>query len=130
LDSGELSETISWPTPGRITQIDDITKVLERPDIAVDTVPQLRDHLKDPAKRIELRTALRAVRHVGPKTLDYFDILSGIPTGVAIDVRIRRVAEAAGINNKSYDHLASVIREAARRRGWRPGDLDGTLWGL
>jgi hypothetical protein len=130
LDSGELSETISWPTPGRLSQIDHITSVLERPDIAVDTVHQLRDHLKHPAKRIELRAALRAVRHVGPKTLDYFDILSGIPTGVAIDVRIRRVAEAAGINNKSYDHLAAVIREAARRRGWRPGDLDGTLWDL
>lgn len=79
LDSGELSETISWPTPGRLTQIDHITKVLERPDIAIDTVHQLRDH---PAKRIELRTALRAVLHVGPKTHDYFDILSGIPTGL------------------------------------------------
>ncbi|MCX2748976.1 hypothetical protein OOZ51_14300 [Arthrobacter sp. MI7-26] len=128
LDSGELSKTISWRTPGRLTQIDHITRVLERPDIAIDTVHQLRDHLKHPAKRIELRTALRAVLHVGPKTLDYFDILSGIPTGVAIDVRIRRVAEAAGINNKSYDHLSAVIREAAHRRGWRPGDLDGTLW--
>lgn len=130
LDSGELSKTISWRSPERLTQIDHVTRVLERPDIEIETVNQLQDHLKHPAKRIELRTALRSVRHVGPKTLDYFDILTGIPTGVAIDVRIRRVAEAAGITNKSYDHLAAVIREAARRRGWRPGDLDGTLWDL
>lgn len=130
LNTGKLSEVINWPTPGRLAQIDHITNVLEHDDIAIDTVQELREHLKHPAKRTALRKALRAVRHVGPKTLDYFDILSGIPTGVAIDLRIRRVAKAAGIDNLSYDHLAAVIREAARRRGWRPGDLDGTLWDL
>jgi hypothetical protein len=130
LNTGKLSEVINWPTPGRLAQIDHITNVLEHDDIAIETVQELRDHLKHPAERTALRKALRAVRHVGPKTLDYFDILSGIPSGVAIDLRIRRVAKAAGIDNLSYDHLAAVIREAARRRGWRPGDLDGTLWDL
>lgn len=130
LNTGKLSEVINWPTPERLTQIDHITGVLEHEDIAIETVQELRDHLKNPAKRTALRKALRAVRHVGPKTLDYFDILTGLPTGVAIDVRIRRRAKAAGIDDLSYDHLAAVIRLVAERRGWRPGDVDGTLWDL
>lgn len=128
LDTGKLSEVIRWPSAGRLTQIDHITNVLEREDIAIETVQQLRENLRDPSKRTSLRKALKAVRDVGPKTLDYFDILSGIPTGVAIDLRIRRRAKAAGIDNLSYDHLAAVIHTAAHRRGWRPGDLDAALW--
>jgi hypothetical protein len=130
LKSGKLAEVIRWPKQGRLTQIDELTKVLERPDIAIETVQDLQNHLVDPALRPQLRKSLRTVLHVGPKTLDYLDILSGIPTGVAIDARIRKVTAAAGISNQSYDHLAAVIRRAAEIRGWRPGDLDGTLWNL
>ncbi len=89
---------------------------------------ELRVTLGDHAKRAVLREALAVVRHVGPKTLDYMDILSGISTGVAVDVRIRRVVQAAGIEDLSYGHVAAVIRAAAAGRGWRAGDLDAALW--
>lgn len=130
LDSGKLPQVIAWSSSARLTQIDELTKVFERPGIAIETVQDMRDHLVDPVLRPQLRKSLRAVLHVGPKTLDYLDILGGIPTGVAIDVRIRKVASAAGISNQGYGHLAAVIRRAAEIRGWRPGDLDGTLWNL
>ena len=94
----------------------------------IDTVLELRDTLGEPAKRAVLREALGRVRHVSPKTLDYIDILSGISTGVAVDVRIRRVVQAAGIEDLSYGHIAAVIRAAAAGRGWRAGDLDAALW--
>jgi hypothetical protein len=128
LNTGELSEVISWSAPARLTQIENITGVLEHEDISIETVQELRHNLRDPAKRTSLRKALLAVRHVGPKTLDYFDILCGIPTGVAIDVRIRRRAKAADIDDLSYDHLSAVIHRVAQHRGWRPGDLDAALW--
>ena len=79
LDTGKLSEVIDWPSPGRLAQVEDITAVLERE--GVDSVPELRDVLRDQARRTVLREALAAVRHVSDKTLDYIDTLSGVSTG-------------------------------------------------
>ena len=126
LNTGKLPEVIRWSSPSRLSQIEEMTGVFESQQI--DTVHELRDKLTDDAQRDKLRRVLDDVRHVGPKTLDYFDILSGIPTGVAIDVRIRRVIRAAGIEDVSYRHISAVIRAAALSRGWRPGDLDAALW--
>ena len=85
LETGELSDVIDWPSPGRLAQIEDITRVLESQGI--ETVSELRDRLGEPAKRTVLREALAAVRHVSPKTLDYIDTLSGISTGAAAEER-------------------------------------------
>ena len=76
LDTGKLSDVISWPSPGRLAQVEDITRVFEHQGI--ETVPELRAALGDPARRTVLREALAGVRHVSPKTLDYIDTLSGI----------------------------------------------------
>ncbi|QCB96375.1 hypothetical protein E5206_05070 [Arthrobacter sp. PAMC25564] len=78
LDTGQLSEVISWPSPGRLAQIEDITEVFEREGI--ETVVELRGALGDHAKGAALREALALVRHVSPKTLDYIGVLSGIST--------------------------------------------------
>jgi hypothetical protein len=86
LDTGNLSEVISWPSPGRLAQVEDMTRVFERQGI--ETVMELRDTLGDQARRTVLREALAVVRHVSSKTLDYIDTLSGISTGAAADVRV------------------------------------------
>ena len=78
LDTGKLSEVIDWPSPGRLAQVDDVTRVFEREGI--ETVAELRRALEDHAKGAALREALAQVRHVSPKTLDYMGVLSGIPT--------------------------------------------------
>lgn len=126
LAAGTLSEVIDWPSPGRLAQIDDLTCVFE--DQGIETVDALRATLTDPATRPVFRDALAGVRHVSPKTLDYIDTLSGLATGAATDVRIRRVAEAAGIEDTSYTNMSAVIRAAADSRGWGAGDLDAALW--
>ncbi|MNR60791.1 hypothetical protein D3C85_1823640 [compost metagenome] len=43
-------------------------------------------------------------------------------------MRIRRAAEAAGIEDTSYANMSAVIRAAADSRGWGAGDLDAALW--
>lgn len=86
LDTGELSEVISWPSPGRLAQVEDMTRVFERQGI--ETVVELRGALGDQARKTVLREALAAVRHVSPKTLDYIDTLSGVSRGPAVDVRV------------------------------------------
>lgn len=83
LDTGALSEVISWPSPGRLAQVEDLTRVLESQGI--ETVMDLRGRLSDPANRAVLREALGAVRHVSPKTLDYIDTLSGVSTGGVVE---------------------------------------------
>ena len=83
LDTGTLSEVISWPSPGRLAQVEDMTRVFESQGIV--TVVELRGALGDDARRAVLREALGAVRHVSPKTLDYIDTLSGVSTGGAVE---------------------------------------------
>ncbi|WP_426988290.1 hypothetical protein [Pseudarthrobacter sp. Y6] len=90
LDTGKLSEVISWPSPGRLAQIEDITRVFEREGI--ETVLELRGTLGDQTKSAALREALALVRHVSPKTLDYIGVLSGISAGADVD-------QAAGIED-------------------------------
>ncbi|GAA5228422.1 hypothetical protein [Paeniglutamicibacter antarcticus] len=126
INGGDLGTVIRWKSTERLQQIDEILGVFESKQI--NTVSELRDRLASAPERDELRAALRRIKHVGPKTLDYFDILAGSFTTVAIDVRIRKLAAKAGIIDHAYPHLSAVIHEAAAKRGWRPGDLDAALW--
>ena len=81
LETGKLSEVISWPSPGRLAQAEDLTRVFER--LGIETVMDLRRALGEDSNRGVLRDALGAVRHVSPKTLDYIDTLSGTIVGPA-----------------------------------------------
>ncbi|NKX55958.1 hypothetical protein [Arthrobacter mobilis] len=126
LATDDLSAVISWSGPDRLKQIADMAEVLK--DKRIEEPGDLRAALEDPDRKVELRGALQAIRYVGPKTLDYFDILAGLSTGVAVDRRLLRITDAAGIGRTGYDYVAEVIREAADVRGWRHGDLDAAMW--
>lgn len=124
--SGDLAKVIRWDGQQRLDQISRMADVLAEHDI--ETVTDLASAFADADRRSTIRKALRAVPQVGPKTLDYLDILTGSPDSVAVDVRVRTIASAAGIAHTSYDHLSAVIKRAATIRGWRPGDLDAAIW--
>lgn len=126
LATDDLSAVINWTGADRLKQIADMAEVLK--DQGVEEPGDLRAALEDPARRDELRAALDAVRYVGSKTLDYFDILAGLSSGIAVDSRLLAITKAAGIGRTDYDHVASVIRAAADARGWRHGDLDAAMW--
>lgn len=119
-EKGEISNAICWKSDSvRITQIEEITSTLEA--CQIDTVDQWRVQYVESKTRLQLRSRLSVIRYVGPKTLDYFEILVGIPTAIAIDFRIRRICKESGITNPSYDYLSDVIRNTAR-----PSDGDLT----
>lgn len=126
INDGGLGRVIRWKSEDRLIQINEILHVFEAE--LINTVSDLREHFASPIRRADLRKALRSVKHVGPKTLDYIEILIGNHSAVAIDVRIQKVASKAGITNHAYSHLSDVIHAAAAKRGWRPGDLDAVLW--
>lgn len=125
LEEHDLAEVINYNSPLRITQIAEMAAVLTHHGI--EKVNEFRTALEDLKRGPELRKALKRVKYVGPKTLDYLEILVGI-SSVAVDSRLTRVTKAAGIERTDYDYLVAVIRAAAAKRSWRPGDLDAALW--
>jgi hypothetical protein len=122
---GDLHAVLSWKGVDRIDQIVAMATVLEH--LEIDTSEQLGLALGGEG-RAAIRHAFGRVRHVGRKTLDYLDVLTGSEDAVAIDVRVRHVAGKAGIKDLTYAHLASVVRAAAAIRGWAASDLDAALW--
>lgn len=124
MENRGLSDVFHWPS--REEQMLSTAKLFHA--FGIQTVVQLRDYLADEEARQELRTELRKIRNIGPKTLDYFDILCGLNSTTAVDSRIRRAAKRADIESTDYGHLVAVLRAAANRRGWRVGDLDALLW--
>lgn len=124
--SGDLAKVIRWDGQQRLDQISQMADVLAQQ--AIETVADLASAFADSERRSTTRKSLRTVPQVGPKTLDYLDILCGSSDSVAVDVRVRAIVGAAGIADLSYNHLSAVIQTAASARGWRPGDLDAAIW--
>ncbi|SFV23828.1 hypothetical protein [Micrococcus terreus] len=121
-----LGKVIDWSSPTRLVQMAETATVFA--DHGIDTTDQLREALEDEHTRAPLRAQLRRIRNIGPKTLDYFDILCGITEATAVDSRIRLAATRAGIERQGYDHLREVMFHAANTRSWRLSDLDAVLW--
>jgi len=127
LSRDDISAVIRWSGSERLEQISAIAGVFR--DLGIDTVQDLRDRLTGGAEGAkELRSALRKIRNVGPKTVDYIAILAGDPTAAAVDVRVRRVLGRAGIAAGGYDEVRAVVHAAASKRGWRLADLDAVIW--
>jgi hypothetical protein len=113
LKEHDLAEVIKYDEPARTLQVDQTAAVLELH--GVETVADFREALEDTERGPVLRRDLDRVRNVGPKTLDYLEIIVGI-SSVAVDSRLTRVTKAAGIERTDYDHLAAVIRAVAAER--------------
>ena len=125
LQAYDLGDVIRYQSPSRVLQVEQMAAVLANHN--VETMDDFRDMLSDQQRRSTLRKDLGDIKYVGPKTLDYLEVLAGL-SSVAVDSRLMRVTKAAGIDRTDYDYLAAVIRAAAADRGWRPGDLDAALW--
>jgi hypothetical protein len=123
---GELGTVINWHSQERLVQIARTADVFH--GNGIDTTADLRSQLEDQTTRQALRRILKKIPNIGPKTLDYFDILCGITEASAIDSRIRLATGRAGIAQKDYEHLKQVMAHAAGLRDWRVGDLDAVLW--
>ncbi|MGW3031217.1 hypothetical protein ACWDCB_08265 [Streptomyces sp. NPDC001178] len=73
------------------------------------------------------RAALRTVRGVGSKTVDYIGNLVG-RSEVAVDVHLRGFATDAGISGLSYEQLRAVYEATATVLGHEPGGLEHAIW--
>ncbi|MFJ8091773.1 hypothetical protein [Streptomyces griseofuscus] len=89
----------------------------------VDTREDLHAWLDHQANR----AALRTVKGVGSKSIDYIGNLVG-RSHVAVDVHLRAFAVDAGVLDLPYDQLRAVYEEAAALLGHDKGGLEHAIW--
>ncbi|MCY0930208.1 hypothetical protein OTB20_29260 [Streptomyces sp. H27-H1] len=89
----------------------------------VDTRDDLHAWLDHQANR----AALRTVKGVGPKSIDYIGNLVG-RSQVAVDVHLRAFAADAGVPELRYEQLRTVYEEAAVLLGHDEGALEHAIW--
>ncbi|MER5779337.1 hypothetical protein ABT144_34645 [Streptomyces sp. NPDC002039] len=89
----------------------------------VDTHDDLHDWLGRQANR----AALRTVKGVGPKSIDYIGNLVG-RSQIAVDVHLRTFAADAGVPVLPYEQLRALYEEAAALLGHDRGGLEHAIW--
>jgi thermostable 8-oxoguanine DNA glycosylase len=70
---------------------------------------------------------LRAIKGIGPKTIDYFKILVGISTS-AIDRHLHAFLGLAGLAGCNYVQAQSIINAAADLLGQSKAYFDHSIW--
>lgn len=92
-------------------------------DHGVDTREDLHTWLAQQANR----AALRTVKGVGPKSIDYIGNLVG-RSHIAVDVHLRTFAADAGVPDLRYEHLRAVYEEAATLLRHERSGLEHAVW--
>ncbi|MFJ3339329.1 hypothetical protein [Streptomyces sp. NPDC086766] len=117
----DLAIAMNFKSPRRVATAHAITDLLVAED--VDT----RDDLHAWLDHQDHRAALRAVKGVGPKSVDYIGNLVG-RSQVAVDVHLRAFAADAGVTGLPYEELQAVYEETAAALGHEPGGLEHAVW--
>lgn len=127
LDAEDLSTFLNWRRSSpKLPKIHHIAAALD--ELGVDTVADLAARFRDPALEAETRRALRRVKHVGPKTLDYIAILTGSNNHVAVDQHVQAFVADAGVPGLDYDSIGALVKATAENVGFSPGALDAAIW--
>ncbi|MGW1947589.1 hypothetical protein ACWCRC_25105 [Streptomyces sp. NPDC001940] len=117
----DLAVAMDFNSPHRVATAHGITALLVAK--GVDTRGDLHAWLAHE----DNRAALRAVKGVGPKSVDYIGNLVG-RSQVAVDVHLRAFAADAGVWGLAYEQLRGVYESAAAVLGHEPGGLEHAVW--
>ena len=119
----DVATALDWkPDSKKMTTLRDLADLLIREQ--VETTEDLQQALGDEG----FRSRLRAVKGIGPKTVDYLAILTGSTEHVAVDSQLRAFVRDAGVSTSDYDEVRKVITDAAAERGWDAGAMDAAIW--
>ncbi|WP_230211243.1 HhH-GDP family DNA glycosylase [Streptomyces kaniharaensis] len=121
LATEDLAVALNFNSPRKVATAHGITALLAAR--GVDTRGDLHSWLGRQANR----AALRAVKGVGPKSVDYIGNLVG-RSQVAVDVHLRAFAADAGIPDLGYEQLRAVYESTAAVLGHEPGGLEHAVW--
>ena len=115
------SQFLQWKHNEKISRFDSLVAFLDEAEI--ETTCDLREALQD----YGFRAAIRLVRGVGPKTVDYMACLVGVDS-IAVDRHIRGFADSAGLENDSYEYLYDVFSFAADLLSVSRREFDASIW--
>lgn len=121
LATEDLTVAMNFRSPRRVAIAHGITDLLVAE--GVDSPDDLHAWLDHQANR----AALRTVKGVGPKSVDYIGNLVG-RSQVAVDVHLRVFAANAGVTGLGYEQLQAVYEQAAVLLGHEPGGLEHAVW--
>jgi len=116
-----VNDFLDWQGMDRANRFQNIVDLFGSE--AIETEDNLRDWLMDDKNLLKLRK----IHGIGPKTIDYFKILTGIQT-CAIDRRLFDFLERAGIEITSYDEAKEIINLAADKMGIQRASFDHSIW--
>lgn len=72
-------------------------------------------------------STLREIKGIGPKTIDYLQILSGNES-IAIDRHLKNFLRISGINTNSYEEAKYVLSITADSLGISKYEIDKRIW--
>ncbi|WP_406514522.1 hypothetical protein OG851_42520 (plasmid) [Streptomyces sp. NBC_00161] len=121
LATGDLAAVMNFHSCRKVATAHAITDLLVAK--GVDTRDDLHAWLDQQVNR----DALRTVRGVGPKSVDYIGNLVG-RSQVAVDVHLYAFAADAGVTGIRYEQLRAVYEEAAAILGHEQGGLEHAVW--
>jgi hypothetical protein len=116
-----LNALLDWKDQEKPRRVIEATKLLTRE--GVETPEQLKVWLENEQNVAKLD----AVKGVGNKTLDYFRVLSGIPTA-AVDRHLLNFLRKASVSVSGYDEARNVINRAADVLRKNRCCLDQSIW--
>jgi hypothetical protein len=118
---GETSSFLNWTHAEKVGRFDALVCFMSR--TGVEDVVDLRASLRDGG----FVEAIREVRGVGPKTVDYMACLVGLDS-VAVDRHVRTFAKRVGVMEEDYDFLRSVFCYAADLLSVSRREFDAWVW--
>jgi hypothetical protein len=118
---GQTSVFLNWKHPEKVGRFDDLVTFLF--EHSVERISDLKEALSDAL----FVTAMRGVRGVGPKTVDYMGCLVGADS-IAVDRHVRTFAKRVGVLEDDYDFLKSVFCCAADLLSLPRREFDAWVW--
>lgn len=121
IDDLGAEHVLDWRHPEKPRRLERIVAVLVSE--GVNTTNELGVWLEQGVGR----ETLRAVKGVGPKTLDYMQILCGQQT-CAVDRHVVAFMEDAGVQPRDYEHAHALFTKCAESLSVAPHQLDSAVW--
>ncbi len=116
-----LAELINWQGQRKLDTIQTLTRFFINE--GVETEANLQEWLGATANQEKLAQ----IKGIGSKTIDYLQLLVGIPT-IAVDVHLFRFLKMAGLSTQDYDQARQFFIQAAAVLGWETAVLDHSIW--
>ncbi len=121
LQSTEATDFLNWKGVDRAERFCQVINLFKRE--SVETEAELQEWLSKDSNLPKLR----AINGIGPKTVDYFKILVGIPTS-AIDRHLINFLGLAGLKPNTYAARQSVINATADILSKDRACFDHSIW--